>query len=130
MSKTDAENQSIAEVMAGIADTVGLTYARAERDEATPVEELATYKEIVVVLHFAESGFGFGEVTIVQTPAGLFMDGEYMDDDRIKKYLCKLVDNSVREYDKDPERHALYNREMGRSCGEGCKVCYPAGGGQ
>ena len=111
MSKED----DLERVLETIADDVELTHARSGG-------------KIVVVFGFSEPGFGFGEVTLVQTPEGLFMDGEHMSSERIKRYLCKLVDKAVRELDKDPARHALYNKNMGRSCSDSCEVCHPTKG--
>lgn len=77
----------------------------------------------VVVLNFSEKGYGFGEVTILQTPKGVFLDTEYMGKERCLKYFAALFDGAITESDMDPERHALYNREMGRTCADGCVAC-------
>lgn len=117
---TDKE-KALQGVLDGMSDDVRLTHARCECAET----KTHPSKEVTVVLSFSERGFGFGEVAMVQTPDGLFMDGEYMSNERIKRYFCSLIDNAVRETDQDPGRHALYNRVMGRRCGTACQVCHP-----
>lgn len=80
----------------------------------------------VVVLNFSEKGFGFGEVTIVQTPEGVFLDTERMGVARCIRYFEMLLSSAVTDGDMDPEKHALYNREMGRTCADGCAACAAA----
>ncbi|HYX21038.1 MAG TPA: hypothetical protein VFA98_09370 [Thermoanaerobaculia bacterium] len=80
----------------------------------------------VVILEFSEKGFGFGEVTIVQTKHGVFLDTERMGVSRCLKYVEMLLASGVTDADMDPARHALYNREMGRSCADGCEACAAA----
>jgi len=66
-----------------------------------------------------------GEVCLKQTPEGLFLDTECMSLDRVKRYLALLLDQAITDNDQTPEKHQLYNRVMGRQCGEGCPVCFP-----
>lgn len=88
--------------------------------------EDAPAERTVAVLEFSEQGFGFGEITIVQTKKGCFVDTEHMSKDRVKRYLCALIDGAILDTDTDAERHLLYNEEAGRRCGEGCAICYPS----
>lgn len=81
--------------------------------------------EAVVVLSFSEPGFGFGEITLIQTPAGVFLDTECMNLDRVKKYFMALLDSAITDREEDPTKHALYNQETGTRCGEGCSMCFP-----
>lgn len=99
---------------------VALGYARSRPNET---DELAPPEEVVVVLAFTEKGFGFGEVSIHQTQEGVFLDTECMSLDRVKRYFNSLLDKAILDTDEDPERHKLYNRVMGRHCGDGCPVC-------
>lgn len=80
----------------------------------------------VVVLEFSEKGFGFGEVTIVQTKHGVFLDTERMGRKKCLEFFELLFKSAVTDADMDPARHALYNREMGRSCADGCEACAAA----
>jgi hypothetical protein len=82
-------------------------------------------EKVVFVLQFSESGFGFGEVTIMQTAQGVFVNTECMSLDRVKKYLAALVDSAITDNEQDPEKHALYSEVMGRGCGPRCRVCFP-----
>ena len=80
----------------------------------------------VVVLNFSEKGFGFGEVTIVQTPEGVFLDTEHMSKEKCLEYFAMLLGKAVTDMDMDPEKHALYNRVMCRTCADGCAACAAA----
>lgn len=105
---------------------VTLSFASMKRRKGVAdADHEATPERVSLVLAFSESGFGFGEIAIVQTVDGVFLDAEYMSVERVKRYLSALIDKAITDTDKDPERHALYNKVMGRSCGPGCKVCRP-----
>jgi hypothetical protein len=106
----------IQKIMDGFETKVSLGHASSQEDN----------DRIVVVLEFSEKGFGFGEITIVQTSAGVFVDTEYMNLDRVKRYLAMLLDKAITDTDEDPERHALFNREMNRTCGSSCMICRSA----
>jgi hypothetical protein len=67
---------------------------------------------------FTETSFGFGEIVIVQTEEGTFIDGETMSREHIKRLLGVLVDSAILDSENDPERHKLYDKVMGRKCGE------------
>jgi hypothetical protein len=82
-------------------------------------------KRVSIILQFSESGFGFGEIVIIQTPAGVFIDTERTSLDRVKRYMNALLDSAILDTDQDPERHALFNKERGQWCGKGCVMCYP-----
>ena len=99
-----------------VPDSVVLSYGRTDGDSESP-------DKVVAVVHFSERGFGFGEISIRQTPEGCFVDTECMGREQVKKYLCALVDGAVVDTDEDPEKHRLYNRVAGRRCGAGCRVC-------
>jgi hypothetical protein len=95
----------------------------------TEVSIGAAFKDgdtIVIFLNFSEEGFGFGEVTINQTPEGVFLDTEHMGKEKCLRYFAMLLDKAITDTDMDPARHALYNREMGRTCADGCVACAAA----
>lgn len=103
---------------------VCLGYAHSEYPEG--VEPLGeTPDKVVVVLGFSEKGFGFGEVSFVQTKEGLFLDTEDMGPEKVKKYLSLLVDQAILDTDEDPEKHLLYNKVRNSVCSEHCKICHP-----
>jgi hypothetical protein len=106
--------------------SVKLTYARAEwHEDSREDDPEASPKKVVVVLSFSEKGFGFGEVAIIQTDEGVFIDTEHMTMERVKWYFNALLDQGITDMDMDPERHALYNKVNRRTCGDGCTVCNP-----
>jgi len=115
------------EVLKGLPTQVRLRYAAYR--QGTPKEGQhaldAEPEEVVVVIQFSESGFGFGEVVIKQTPQGVFVDTECMSLERVKKYLAAIVDSAITDNDQDPDKHALYNEVMMRGCGQRCRVCFP-----
>jgi hypothetical protein len=114
------------EVMDGLPTNVTLTFASMKRREGVAEDDYETPPEqVTVVLSFSEKGFGFGEVAIKQTAEGVFLDTECMNVERVKRYVMALLDKAITDNDNDPERHALYGRVMGRSCGPACKVCNP-----
>lgn len=106
---------------------VTLRYASYEK--GTPKEGEHEFeaepKHVSFSIGFCEKGFGFGEITFQQTPKGLFLDTEHMDPERVKKYLCMLVDKAIKDTDMDPEKHALFCSEWRRFCGPHCTACYP-----
>lgn len=105
--------QDLNEIMDGLPNEVRIEHVHQKGPEG--VDEVGLPHppdEIVAILSFSEKGFGFGHVTFVQTKDGLAIDTECMSRDRVKKYLCWLVDNAVTDTDKDPEKHALYDRIM------------------
>lgn len=116
---------SLKELMDKMPTAVSLGYARSE-PSAEPSEEdpCPPPKEVVVVLSFSEKGFGFGEVTVVQTAEGVFLDTECMSLERVKRYFAALLDQAITDGDEDPEKHRLYNRVMQRTCGDHCGVCH------
>lgn len=114
-------NDEFRAVMSKLQTRVSLKFADCK--ESQPNDLNVDPEEIVVMFQFSEKGFGFGNVTIKQTPAGVFIDTECMSLDRVKKYLALFVDSAITDNDQDPEKHALFNRTMGRSCGERCKIC-------
>lgn len=119
--------KSLQELMADIQTQVSLRYA--SYTKGTPKEgehELdAEPEHVMFSIGFSEKGFGFGEVTFQQTPKGLFLDTECMDPERVKRYLCMLVDKAIKDTDEDPEKHALFCEQWSRVCGPRCAVCYP-----
>jgi hypothetical protein len=80
-------------------------------------------ERLAVVLQHSESGVGWGEFTIVQTPQGVFVDTEHTSLDRVRKQLTTLLESAITDNELDPAKHALYNRVMGRVCGLWCRVC-------
>lgn len=100
---------------------VVVSYVRQE-PASVEVDELAD--RTVIVVSYSEPSYGFGDFAFVQTEEGLFLDTETSGPDRVKKYLEYLVDNAILDTDQDPESHLLYNKVMGRICGEHCKICH------
>lgn len=92
------------------------------RDPGRPAER------VVAMFQFSEKGFGFGEITIIQTAEGCFLDTEHMSRETVKRFLGMLIDGAISDTDTEPEKHLLYNRVAGRSCGAHCGVCYPVRG--
>jgi hypothetical protein len=115
----------IDEVLSGVPNAVSLSYGRT--DGGSDEDPSVLPDCVVATFNFSESGFGFGEITFVQTPRGLFLDTEHMSVERVKRYLSALVDSAVLDTDLEPERHSLYNRAMRRRCGSDCEVCLRSG---
>jgi hypothetical protein len=123
MSKVDSTS-TLQNVMDGLPTNVALSYAHTKKRDGVASDDFeSTPKEVVVVLTFSEKGFGFGEVAIMQTDDGVFVNSECMSRDRVRRYLLALLDNAVFDTDTDPDHHALYNRVMGRTCSDGCLIC-------
>lgn len=118
-----SEQDKMQAVMDSFPTSAALSYGRA--DYAAGSNDEAPPERVVVVLQFSEKGFGFGEVTIIQTPEGAFLDTECMSVERVKKYFALLLDGAIADHERDPVKHALYNRVMGRTCSVGCAVCHP-----
>ncbi len=100
---------------------VELTFASQEPGP----EEDAPAERIVVTISFCEAKVGFGEMTLIKTPEGTFLDTEYMGRENAKKYFLALLDKAILDTNKDKEKHLLYNKAMGRHCGEHCILCHP-----
>lgn len=115
------KRKSLEDLMGGLETRVELIYGKNEGDGG----RFGHYPEVTMILHFAEKGFGFGEVAIKKHPKGVFVDTEHMSLKRVKKYLSMLVDGAITDTDSEPEKHRLYNEVMGRGCGLGCPVCSP-----
>ncbi len=123
------------EVLQGLPTKIEIRHASCEMQSELPEAEgevvlgcdLEVPKKAVVVLSFSEPGFGFGEVSLIQTPAGLFIDTECMSLERVKKYFMSLLDSAITDNEQDPLKHALYNQETGTRCGGGCSMCFPDG---
>jgi len=75
-----------------------------------------------VTLDFSQTGYGFGEVTFVETLDGLFVDTERMGAAKVLELVQVMLDRAVLDVDEDPERHRRYNEAIGRTCGA-CPVC-------
>ncbi len=115
-------SEALGKVLSGLPALVSFARAWSRGDD--PNAELPP-DEVIVVLEFSEPGFGFGEVTFVQTRSGCFLDTEYMSRERVKRMLCALVDAATADSDTDPAQHLRYNEVMGRTCGAGCSTCHP-----
>jgi hypothetical protein len=121
-------------ILDGLPTSVSLAFASSKFKQAENTKPLSDGEfeehddsppeDVTVVLQFSEKGFGFGEIAIRQTPEGVFLDTEYMNLEKVKKYVNLLLDQAVLDIDQDPQRHILYNRVMGRSCGN-CIICNP-----
>jgi len=127
-------DKKLEQVLADLPTKVTLTYASYK--PGVPAEPEGSVhlaiddpppEEVALVLQFCEPGFGFGEVTLVQTAEGVFIDTERTNLKRVKKWFCALIDSAIPDWEQDPERHALYNRVMRSECGSACRVCYPEG---
>jgi hypothetical protein len=131
MSSEEEKDQQAKDVQAlfdQMPDHTSLSFARG--DFAPPAndeeEDFPKPLRLVAVFSFAETGFGFGEITVVTGPDGrTYMDTEYTDKETVKRILGRLVDTAVTESDQDPAAHKKYNEIMGRTCSERCKVCHP-----
>ena len=113
--------RDLEKVLATLPNAVNLSYGRT--DGGSDEDPSVTPDRVVASFNFSEPGFGFGEVTIVQTAEGVFLDAERMSLGRVKRYLSALVDSAISDSDEDPDRHALYNRVMGRRCSDACQAC-------
>lgn len=103
---------------------VQLIFARQVNSEIKDEGGCPIPERIAIGVGFSEKGFGFGEITIVADKDGqVYIDTECMSRDRIKRYLCRLVDEAITDTDKDPEKHARYCKVMNQRCGEGCSAC-------
>lgn len=98
---------------------VVLAYGSGER----PDEQTGDCEEAAAVFAFAEKGFGFGEITVVQRGGKMFVDTECMSREKVKFYLNAMIDQAVCDIDDEPEKHRAYSEATGRSCGPGCTVC-------
>jgi len=121
-------------MLEGIPTSLSFRYAYCEPGDPPEIEEGQTVvlgcdeplpKRVAVVIEVSEPGWGFGEVTIVQTPEGLVVDAETCGAERVKRWLSALVDKAIFDTDRDPERHALYNKIRRAYCGPRCEVCFP-----
>ena len=97
----------------------GFTRGGSDDPEGPPPDE------VVAVFQFSEKGFGFGEIALIQTKEGCFIDTEHMSRETVKRFLGMLIDGAVTDTDTEPEKHLLYNRVAGRRCGGQCEICYP-----
>ncbi len=104
--------------------SVRLAWGRAEGGP-TAEEPGKEATKAVAVFEFSEKGFGFGQITFIQTVEGCFLDTEHMSRETVKRFLGLLIDGAVTDTDAEPEKHLLYNRVAGRRCGSHCAVCYP-----
>jgi len=116
-----SEKKTMSEVMDGMPTSVSLSWGRADMPpDAGPHDPPL---RVIAAVQFSEKGFGFGEVTLVQTSEGLFLDTEHMSLDRVKRYFNMLLDSAVLDTDMDPDRHALYNKVAGRRCNDRRRAC-------
>ena len=97
----------------GLLTYVGLSYAYMEGERKT------------VVFDFSVTGFGFGELTLVQEPSGLYVDSECILQAGVNNLLRLMLETATYDTDKDPIKHRRYNEAMHRTCGESCRVCHP-----
>ncbi len=104
--------------------SVCLSWGRTEGGPTAEDPEKAADKA-VAVFQFSEKGFGFGQITFIQTAEGCFLDTEHMSRETVKRFLGMLIDGAVTDTDTEPEKHVLYNRVAGRRCGSQCNICYP-----
>lgn len=106
---------------------VSLSWASSDKGKlkAGEPEWAAQPEKVAVSISFCEQGIGFGEITFMQTPNGLFLDTEYMGAERVKRCLGMLVDKAIKDTETDREKHQLFCREWGRECGPACEICFP-----
>lgn len=110
----------IKEMFKEMPNRVSLGYGSIKRKEGQEEPD-----EVCAVLQWSAKGVGWGELTIVQTPKGIFMDTECMGPIFVKEVLLMLTEGAVLDTTRDPEKHKLYNEIMQRDCGENCRICYP-----
>jgi hypothetical protein len=124
MTDRTVDSSELDALMAQFPTSVRLAYGHA--DGGPTAEDPGKEAErAVAMFQFSEKGFGFGEITIVQTPEGCFLDTEHMSRETVKRFLGMLIDGAIADTDTEPEKHLLYNRVAGRTCGARCAICYP-----
>ena len=106
------------------------SYGYAEPHDPPREDEigLPISKTVTFLFSFAEKGFGFGEFCFKHDVASgqTFLDTECMSKERIKRYLCNLVDISIADryvgvggktdQPFDKEAHKRYHEVMGGHC--------------
>lgn len=103
-----------------------ITFVKQENTGEIDVAGCPIPKRIVITISFGETGFGFGEIAIIQDEAGqVFLDTESMSKKTVLHLLGRLIEGAIDDRDEDPERHRKYNEVMQRTCGDSCKVCNP-----
>ena len=107
-------------MMAEMPNQARLGYGSIKRVEGQEEPE-----RVCSVIQWSMKGVGFGELTIVQTPKGVFMETECMGPAFVKEVFLMLANVAILDTDKDPEKHKLYNEAMQRECSEDCRICYP-----
>jgi ribosomal protein L7/L12 len=116
-------SKTFAEIMAGLKTGTSLSGAyqinSGETDENTG---LPVPKRIGVTVSFAEQGYGFGEMLIVQQGGKTFIDSENTEPEHVKQILGRLVDGAIFDWDDEPEKHRAWSEAIGRSCGQNCKL--------
>lgn len=113
----------LSEIFAKLPTRMDITHVDITHEGEQPETGEPLVKEAAVVFSFSEPGFGFGEVTVVQRDGHTFIDGERMNAERIAGFFEAMVRGAILDSDQDPERHALYNKVMRRTCADDCKAC-------
>lgn len=71
----------------------------------------------VIVLQFAEKGYGFGNIAIQQDKSGqIFVDSERTNKDHVAVIISRLLDNAIFDWETDPKKHAAWNKAMSVYC--------------
>lgn len=69
---------------------------------------------MMVVLTFAEEGFGFGEITFSKSDGKLYCNSECMSKETVKRMLAAFVDSAVFEHEpKTLAELVAYDKAMG-----------------
>ena len=117
--KKKAKPIDLDKVMAGLPTRTKLEYCQFEASGKKTKWGAEVPKRMVLVLSFAEVGFGFGEVTIMTDKKGqVYIDGETMSREHVKVILSRLVDDAIMDREDDPKKHRAYDRVMKRYCGD------------
>lgn len=125
---SDSDNKKTAEhVFASLPSSIQIVHASCEIEEGEGRHVMDPCKKAWVTISFSEKGFGFGEILLVQTKKGLFIDSERMGREGVMHFLQAMVDSAIFDTETDPEKHALFNEERGRWCGGRCAVCFQDG---
>lgn len=111
-------------VLDGLPTFIRIDYAMCEQDEED-LERSRPPLRASVGFVFSQKGFGFGEIYILQTQDGVFIDSELMGREGVKHFLGALIDAAILDTDTDPDKHEAYRKATKSSCGPGCLARFP-----
>lgn len=124
MSNEKDNGQRFEEALAKLPSGVVIQHAETMHQEM-PENELEDLRPLRarITFSFSEPGFGFGEISILQTEDKVFIDTECMGREKVMQYLKEFVDRAIVDTDQDPLAHAEYNEQRGRWCHDQCPAC-------